>query len=170
MDHTRAFAVALYAWSVASLFFAWSPPGAGSAQAHENHHHEEGAPGDGHEHLAAMEAIKSRIPPELRSLAEAPASGNEATVAAAAAAYREHCAPCHGEGGRGDGAAGLGLPTRPADFLDPMHAGFYTAGERFWIITNGVPELGMPAFGETLDEATRWGLVTHLLRLQGRAF
>ncbi len=32
--------------------------------------------------------------------------------------YARHCASCHGEGGRGDGAAGASLPVKPADLTD----------------------------------------------------
>lgn len=144
---------------VAALLLGWR----GGAWAHEAHRHA-GEPTQ-QDHLAAMEAVKERVPAELRSVLEPPVPAEEAGAAAAARAYGEHCAPCHGEGGRGDGPAGQGLPTRPADFLDPLHGRYYSPGERFWIITHGIPELGMPAFGETLDEATRWGLVRHLLRL-----
>ncbi len=149
--------------SVVALVVGWL----GGAGAHEAHHPAGASPQPGH--LAAMEAVKERVPAELRAVLEPPVPAQGAGTAAAARAYGEHCAPCHGEGGRGDGPVGQGLPTRPADFLDPLHGRYYTAGERFWIITHGIPELGMPAFGETLDEATRWGLVRHLLGLRGES-
>lgn len=32
--------------------------------------------------------------------------------------YRENCAPCHGESGKGDGLGARSLPVRPADHTD----------------------------------------------------
>ena len=32
--------------------------------------------------------------------------------------YRENCAPCHGDSGKGDGAGARSLPVRPADHTD----------------------------------------------------
>lgn len=32
--------------------------------------------------------------------------------------YRENCAPCHGESGKGDGVGARSLPVRPADHTD----------------------------------------------------
>jgi mono/diheme cytochrome c family protein len=42
------------------------------------------------------------------------AQENGSTVTGAAL-YRTHCAPCHGESGRGDGMVGAALRTPPAD-------------------------------------------------------
>lgn len=124
---------------------------------HEAHHH--GSAGAGKDHMAAMQALKERISPELRAVAEPPFLEGAQVLEAASQAYGRHCAPCHGEDGRGDGPAAAGLAAPPANFREPAHAGFYSAGERFWIITHGVPEFGMPGFGDLLDENTRWGLV-----------
>ena len=33
--------------------------------------------------------------------------------------YRENCAPCHGEAGKGDGVGARSLPVRPADHTNP---------------------------------------------------
>ena len=33
--------------------------------------------------------------------------------------YRENCAPCHGEAGKGDGVGARSLPVRPADHTTP---------------------------------------------------
>jgi mono/diheme cytochrome c family protein len=32
--------------------------------------------------------------------------------------YRENCAPCHGDSGKGDGVGARSLPVRPADHTD----------------------------------------------------
>ncbi|MDW7711041.1 MAG: cytochrome c [Deferrisomatales bacterium] len=135
------------------------------AAAHEAQHHQ-GTPGSGVGHADAMQAVKDRVPPELGGLLEPPVPASPGARETAAKAYAEHCAACHGEAGKGDGPLADVLPAPPVDFGHPMHADFYTAGERFWIITHGLPELEMPPFGDVLDEETRWGLVRHILELQ----
>jgi high-affinity iron transporter len=58
---------------------------------------------------------------------------------------------CHGGTGHGDGPAGAGLPTSPADFSDSFHARYYADAGRVQIITKGHVEQGMPAFETTLS-------------------
>jgi putative copper resistance protein D len=84
------------------------------------------------------------------------------SIAAGAAAYREHCAACHGPSGAGDGPAGAALSPPPAD-LRAHHAALHTAGDLFWWITHGRRQ--MPAFGERLDEEQRWDLVNYIRAL-----
>jgi putative copper resistance protein D len=84
------------------------------------------------------------------------------SIAAGAAAYREHCAACHGPSGAGDGPAGAALSPPPAD-LRAHHAALHTAGDLFWWITHGRRQ--MPAFGARLDEEQRWDLVNYIRAL-----
>jgi putative copper resistance protein D len=82
--------------------------------------------------------------------------------------YGEHCAPCHGATGAGDGPAGQGLPRRPAD-LNAPHTAQHTAGDLFWWLSHGIPRGGMPGFGERLTEDQRWDLVNFVRALGARA-
>jgi mono/diheme cytochrome c family protein len=41
-----------------------------------------------------------------------------ADIAEAKLIYRENCAPCHGDSGKGDGVGARSLPKRPADHTD----------------------------------------------------
>jgi putative copper export protein/mono/diheme cytochrome c family protein len=75
--------------------------------------------------------------------------------------YEAYCTPCHGAGGRGDGPAGKGLPLRPADLTEP-HTALHTAGDMFWWLTHGIPEGGMPGFGDALTVEERWDLINFL--------
>lgn len=75
--------------------------------------------------------------------------------------YEAYCSPCHGVGGRGDGPAGKGLPLRPADLTEP-HTALHTAGDMFWWLTHGIPEGGMPGFGDALTVEERWDLINFL--------
>jgi caa(3)-type oxidase subunit IV len=98
------------------------------------------------ENLAAQAEIE-------RGLAEAAAHAAPPPPPAfdAAETFATTCGPCHGVQGRGDGAAGAGLPTHPANFTDPA---FWQTRDRAHVIatiTGGGASVGrsplMPAFG-----------------------
>jgi putative copper resistance protein D len=78
--------------------------------------------------------------------------------------YRTHCASCHGPGGLGDGPAGAALPRRPAN-LTAKHAADHTVGDLFWWLERGIPQSGMPGFGDRLGDEDRWDLVNFLRTL-----
>jgi putative copper resistance protein D len=78
--------------------------------------------------------------------------------------YAEHCAPCHGPAGAGDGPAGAGLPRPPAD-LRSGHTGQHTAGDLYWWVSRGIPRGGMPAFGDRLAEEDRWDVINFVRTL-----
>jgi putative copper resistance protein D len=85
-----------------------------------------------------------------------------AAVAEGGALFREHCAPCHGVRGAGDGPAGRTLAPPPPD-LRAHHTAVHTAGDLYWWITHGLRQ--MPAFGGRLSDEERWALVNHLRAL-----
>jgi mono/diheme cytochrome c family protein len=73
------------------------------------------------------------------------------------ALYLQHCAVCHGESGRGDGASAAGFATKPADLTDgrllnPLPDEFFAN-----VIRHGGPAEGlspnMPPFAAYLGEA-----------------
>jgi mono/diheme cytochrome c family protein len=80
--------------------------------------------------------------------------------------YRQQCAVCHGEQGRGDGPAASGLKAKPANFLDLKHSSIYGPGEKFWIIGNGSGATGMPPLPH-LELMDRWHLGNHIFEMQG---
>jgi copper transport protein len=82
--------------------------------------------------------------------------------------YQQQCAVCHGEGGRGDGPAGLALSPRPADFGDG-HLNIHPDGDLYYWIRNGIDGTAMPAFGEQLSSEDTWHLVNYLRRLSAQA-
>ncbi len=105
-----------------------------------------------------------KAPESARRLAN-PLAGDRAALDAGRKLFAQQCAPCHGEGGRGDGAAGTYLPTRPAD-LTAKAVADQSDGELFWKITSG--RAPMPTFQAMLDDTQRWQLVAYLRALQGR--
>lgn len=153
-------------FSVVLVFALW-PPILGLfpsvAAAHEGEDHGEPA-----SHREAMRAVKEGIPTKFRDMTEPPLSVNEETIARGREVYREHCVVCHGEDGRGDGPAAAGMEPPPANFLDLEHSSVYSPGEKYWLVTHGAPETGMPGFSDSLDETERWSVVVYILSLQGK--
>lgn len=123
----------------------------------------------------ALAAAIPGSPPEVEYLrsfraasgVESPLPHSEATVAAGRAVYAQRCAACHGERGRGDGPAGVGLQPPPADLL--LHVPQHTDGELYHFISRGIPGSAMPAWRSLLSETERWQLVHYLHALgEGR--
>jgi len=88
-----------------------------------------------------------------------------------AVVFREQCAACHGESGRGDGPKAKRLKgPPPANLTDPKVMGGTTLLEIFRRIAIGVPGTAMPEFAEDLpEEATRrLALVREEARRLGR--
>ena len=79
--------------------------------------------------------------------------------------YVQHCAPCHGDTGAGDGNMATQLPARPPDFSDPATLRGLTPQLIFTTITQGNTQALMPPFGTTLTDAQRWSLVSFLYTL-----
>jgi glucose/arabinose dehydrogenase len=76
--------------------------------------------------------------------------------------FSNYCQKCHGDHGQGGGAGTRTLLTDrlfEAKFDRPF----------FDSIKNGVPETGMEAFGQTLDDSQVWGLVGYIREMQFRA-
>jgi copper resistance protein D len=79
------------------------------------------------------------------------------SIATGESLFAANCAACHGTEGHGDGPAAASLKTMPAD-LTADHIYEHPDGDLFWWITHGI-DSGMPAFGDQLDEQSRWSLI-----------
>ncbi len=91
-----------------------------------------------------------------------PMKGNADAVKAGKKLYRQQCAICHGDTGKGDGVAGMNLNPRPASFLSERVQN-ESDGAIFWKITNGNPP--MAAYKDLLTEEQRWQLVNYIRTL-----
>ena len=83
--------------------------------------------------------------------------------------YADHCAICHGNDGSGQTDIGQGLYPKAPDMRLPATQEL-TDGELFYLIENGIPLTGMPAWGTGTPEGEEgsWRLVRftrHLLEL-----
>jgi mono/diheme cytochrome c family protein len=100
---------------------------------------------------------------EWTAPAEAKATKNSVKgVGNAKKTIETNCVPCHGPGGKGDGAAAAALPTKPADWTSAK-VQKETDGEIFWKISNGRGP--MPPW-KHLPDKDRWEVVNHIRSLK----
>jgi mono/diheme cytochrome c family protein len=98
----------------------------------------------------------ANVPEDARARANPLANDADAdAVAAGRKLYERHCASCHGASGE-NGRKGPGLTGS-----EIRNA---TAGELFWVITNGNVRAGMPVWSK-LPEPQRWQITTYLKSL-----
>lgn len=76
--------------------------------------------------------------------------------------YQSSCAPCHGNKGKGDGAAAASLTPKPADHTSAALKS-ETDGELFWKIAEG--RKVMPGWKGALSEKQMWSLVNYIRTL-----
>jgi high-affinity iron transporter len=89
------------------------------------------------------------------------------SLARGAAIYREQCAACHGESGRGDGPKAKSLKgPRPTDLADPAVMGGTSLLEIYRKIAIGVPGTAMPEFAKDVSEEDRWAVAAYVAALQ----
>ncbi len=103
------------------------------------------------------EMVMPTTPPEVVPPVTAP------DLALGAAFFAEHCAMCHGPGGRGDGSlvSSGQLQTAPPDFTDPSVVSSKTPMDYVRLITNGNMLAGMPPFGRFTPEE-RWAAAAYV--------
>ena len=94
-----------------------------------------------------------------------PVAPTVASIESGRALYQEHCLPCHGSGGKGDGPIGLTLNPRPVDLTVHTIPGVHPDGQLYDWITNGFPGSVMPAWKVGLPDVLRWDLVNYLRAL-----
>jgi high-affinity iron transporter len=129
----------------------------------ENGHHDDMA-----EHMAAMAATRDRLRTRLGDAYEvAPVGLDRADPAHGREVYEASCAVCHGKAGKGDGPGGSGLTPPPADFTDPVHAGYYSDAGRIEIIHTGVPGTGMAGWDGRLDAKDILDVYAYVRTLRG---
>ncbi len=84
--------------------------------------------------------------------------------------YQQHCAPCHGATGQGDGPAAYLLYPKPRNFAKAQYRlvstweQVPTDEDLFGAISRGMPGSAMPSW-PNLSEEVRWGLVYYLKTL-----
>lgn len=81
-----------------------------------------------------------------------------ANIALGHATYHTTCAPCHGEGGKGDGPAAVALNPKPRDHTNGAYMNKLTNGHIFQIVKGGGAQFnmpGMPAQPQLADDTVK---------------
>lgn len=113
------------------------------------------------------------VPAFPTSFYRAPTNFTLASIARGQALFEQHCAGCHGAGGRGNGPNALALDMETSD-LTAAHVYAHSDGDLFWWIGHGMGDT-MPGFGDAIDDQARWNLIDFIhanadaVRLQRRA-
>lgn len=92
-----------------------------------------------------------------------PVKGNVAATESGKKLYKQMCAICHGNSGKGDGMAGASLSPRPSNFTTEKIQS-QTDGAIYWKITEGRPP--MASYKSILKEEQRWQLVNYIRTLK----
>lgn len=83
----------------------------------------------------------------------------------AAEIYTQQCSICHGDAGKGDGPAGIGLEPPPANLTDRARLDQLSLYDLRNVIGLGISGTDMPAFADQLDERQRWDLAAYIAGL-----
>src|SRR4030095_8243725 len=75
--------------------------------------------------------------------------------------YIQRCAVCHGTDGKSQTDLARVIGARQTDLTSTK----LSDGELYWVITNGVPGRGMPAFQQRTTDDERWRAVSYLRQL-----
>jgi len=85
--------------------------------------------------------------------------GDPKRISSGAAQYAEMCSSCHLAPGMQRSEISRGLYPRAPEL---RRGSSLTPAEEFWVIKHGIKMSGMPAWGETHDDAILWDVVAFL--------
>ena len=112
------------------------------------------------------EARKTVRAPDGLYNQETPLSATADHIEAGRRLYHEEAKPmacklCHGDKGDGMGPLAQGMMPMPRNFTCSETMKEIPDGQLFWVIKNGSPGTGMPAFG-TLSDQEIWRLILYV--------
>ncbi len=118
--------------------------------------------------LAPADSIARAADALIRRIGtDEPLPSRPPSLARGAAVFRERCAACHGEAGRGDGPKAKqvkGPP--PPNLTDPTVMGGTSLLEIYRKIAIGVPGTAMPEFAADIPEEDRWAVAAYVATFQ----
>lgn len=95
---------------------------------------------------------------------QSPVAADDTNMVAGARTYRDNCAVCHGVPGGKPSLPARGMFPAPPQLFDEDMVTDDPVGETFWKITHGIRMTGMPGFGKTLSDTSRWQVALILAR------
>jgi mono/diheme cytochrome c family protein len=99
-----------------------------------------------------------------------PVAVSDQVIADGLAHWADHCASCHANNGSGEISMGKGMFPPAPDMRLPATQQL-TDGELFFVIENGIPWTGMPAWGSAKHDGTdSWKLVHFIRHLPNLTF
>lgn len=116
--------------------------------------------------LAAKQIRRWSVPLNSRKLTN-PIPGNDEKLEQGREHWADHCATCHANNGSGDTEMGRNLYPRAPD-MRGTETQSLSDGELYYIIQNGVPMTGMPAWGNPNlgnSDVETWMLVSFIRHL-----
>jgi thiosulfate dehydrogenase len=99
-------------------------------------------------------ALHARIDKEAPK--QAPFQADNATYAAGAEVYKQHCAVCHGVPSQAQSAIAKGMFPKPPKLFEGMGVTDDPVGETYWKVDNGIRMSGMPSFSKDLSTTQMW--------------
>jgi mono/diheme cytochrome c family protein len=108
----------------------------------------------------------------LLPLVLTPFASDAAAAEDGALLYATYCVTCHGDTGKGDGAASAALDPKPANFADPKFWASRDDATVKKVIKEGGAAVGksamMVAWGAVLDDAKIDAVIKHLKSFVGK--
>jgi len=105
-------------------------------------------------YLANM-ALDARIEREKPQQAP-PVEPTAENLTAGAKVFSQHCGGCHGKIDQPPSAFAKSLFPKPPWLLNPDRKAGVSAGEIYWVVSNGIRLSAMPAFKQLLSDDQRW--------------
>jgi mono/diheme cytochrome c family protein len=118
------------------------------------------------ERLAAKQIRRWLVPIRMRKETN-PLAANAETLKQGMDHWADHCATCHANNGSGDTEMGRNFYP-PAPDMRNAETQSLSDGELYYIIRNGVPLTGMPAWGDPRlgnSDSQTWALVSFIRHL-----
>ncbi len=103
------------------------------------------------------------VPEEAKKM-KSPIGATAENIAAGNKLFDQKCSVCHGDDGKGNTDMAGSLPKKPAD-LTRKEMESISEGEIFWLVSNGLPQSGMPSFKTKLSDNEKWQVVAFVRNL-----
>jgi mono/diheme cytochrome c family protein len=113
-----------------------------------------------------LQEPKEWVAPRRKARAKNPVKVSKESLAAGKLLYQNGCVSCHGESGKGDGAAAAFLAVHPSD-LNSDKVQKQSDGAIYWKLSNG--RSPMPSFEAMYTAEQRWQIVNYVRSINAKA-